>query len=261
MNWETLRLEGSGAVRHLVLSRPEKHNAIDNRMLRELTEVCLAIEELPDCRCVIVRGEGPSFSSGADLSEAQSHGGSTGQTLARAKAGARAIDSLTDLGPITVAAVHGHAIGGGACLAMACDFRIGARGASVSIREASLGLSLSWHSVPNVVHLVGATRAKEMIIFGEAYPAEKMLEYGFFDQVVAEGDLLPTAEALAQKVARQPPLPVRMTKASVNAVVKALDRAVSHLDSPGVAFTAASSDSQRARQTFFSGETAEWENG
>ena len=133
-------------------------------------------------------------------------------------------------------------------------------GASVSIREASLGLSLSWHSIPNVVHLVGPTRAKEMILFGEAYEAEQMLDYGFFSQLVPPEELLSAAEALAAKVVRQPPIPARMTKASVNAFVRALDRAVFHLDAPGVTLTSRTRDAAKARAAFFGGEHPQWEN-
>lgn len=259
MEWETLRLEGSGAVLELVLNRPERRNAINKAMLDELNEACLEIEQRADCRAVILRGEGKSFCAGADLSEGLTHTGTTTERLVRSRAGARAIDALSNLRPITIAAVHGHAIGGGACLAMACDFRIGAAGAQVAIREASLGLSLSWLSVPNVVHLVGPVRAKEMIIFGDAYGAETMLEYGFFQQVAADTELLAAAQALAARVVRQPPLPVAFAKASVNALVKALDRSVGHLDAAGVALTGASRDAARAKEAFFKGETPEWE--
>ena len=211
-----------------------------------------AIEEFPDCRCVILRGEGPSFSSGADLKEGLNHTGPSGDFLRRARSGARVIDALAELTPVTIAAVHGFAIGGGACLAMACDFRIGARSAVVAIREVNLGLSFSWHSIPNVIHLVGPARAREMILFGEDHPAEQMLEYGFFQQVVPDEKLL---EALADKVVRRPPLAVQI---SINAVVKALDRAVFHLDEPGVTFTGLSRDAKTAIAAIGSGEQPLW---
>ncbi|MCH7478251.1 MAG: enoyl-CoA hydratase/isomerase family protein [SAR324 cluster bacterium] len=258
MEWETLRLEGADPVWHLVLNRPRMHNAINRQVLRDLLEACGAIEELPDCRCVILRGEGPSFSSGADLKEGLTHAGTSGDLLRRARSGARVIDALAELTPVTIAAVHGFAIGGGACLAMACDFRIGARSAVVAIREVNLGLSLSWHSIPNVIHLVGPARAREMILFGEDHPAQQMLEYGFFQQVVPDEKLLEAALALADKVVRRPPLAVQMGKASINAAVKALDRAVFHLDEPGVTFTGLSRDAKTAIAAIGSGEQPVW---
>ncbi len=259
MEWETLKLEGSGPVLWIVLNRPAVHNAINRQVLQELLDVCLEIERRPDCRCVILRGEGPSFSSGADLKEGMTRSGGAGDMMLRARGGARVVDALTELTPVTVAAVHGYAIGGGACLAMACDFRIAAESAQVSIVESRLGLSLSWHSIPNVVHLVGPSRAKEMVMFGEMYTARTLLDYGFFDRVVPEGELEAAALALAEKVVRQPPLPVQMTKASINALVKAHDRAVFHLDEAGVALTAATRDAEEAARTIASGETPAWE--
>ena len=259
MEWETVRLEGEGAIRHLVLNRPRVHNAISRTVLRDVLSACGAIEELDDCRAVILRGEGPSFSSGADLKEGQARDGDLGFSLRRARLGERVIDALGELTPVTIAAVHGHAIGGGACLAMACDFRIGTESAQVCIREVGLGLSLSWHSIPNTVHLVGPSRAKEMILFAGTYDARAMLNYGFFNQVVPDNGLLAAVEELAQKVLRQAPIPAAMTKLSINAYVRALDRAVFHLDAPGVTLTARTRDAAKAREAYFSHAAAEWD--
>jgi enoyl-CoA hydratase len=257
--WETLRVEGDGPVRQLVLERPRVHNAINAQVLAELIDASGSLDASPDCRVVILRGEGPSFSSGADLKEGLTHGGTVKQRVLRSRLGSRVIEVLGGLRPVTIAAVHGHAIGGGACLAAACDFRIAAAGARLSVREASLGLNLSWHSVPNFVHLVGATRAKEMIMFGETYDAETLRSFGFYGEVVPEERLLQAALALAEKVVRQPPLPVEMTKASVNALVKALDHALHHLDPYALAFTAGGRDAAAAREAFFGGEPPDWE--
>jgi enoyl-CoA hydratase/carnithine racemase len=247
-------------VRHLVLNRPRVHNAINRQLLRDVLGACQAIEDLDDCRVVIFRGEGPSFSSGADLKEGQARDGDLSFSLRRARLGERVIDALGELTPVTIAAVHGHAIGGGACLAMACDFRIGAAGAQVCIREVGLGLSLSWHSIPNAVHLVGPSRAKEMILFADTYDAATMLGWGYFSQVVPDERLLAAAQELAQKVLRQAPIPAAMTKLSVNAYTRALDRAVFHLDAPGVTLTGRTRDAAKARKQYFSREAADWEN-
>jgi enoyl-CoA hydratase len=162
--------------------------------------------------------------------------------------------------PVSIAAMHGHAIGGGAMLAMACDFRVAAQEAKLSIREISLGISLSWQSIPNVVNLVGPSRAKEMILFGGTYDARKMLDYGVYNEVVDGEHLVKAAEAWAQRVVAQPPLPVNMTKASINSYVRALDKAVFHADATGLAFTGRTDDAVKARDAFFGkGPAPEWE--
>jgi enoyl-CoA hydratase/carnithine racemase len=259
MDWETMRLVGEGAVQHLVLNRPQVHNAINRQFLFDLVQACLYIETLPDCRVVIVSGEGPSFCSGADVKEALTHKGAIGQMMSRSKAGARAMQAVAEMTPISIAAVHGHAIGGGAMLAMACDFRVAATTAKLSIREISLGISLSWQTIPNVVNLVGPARAKEMIIFGDTYDARKMLDYGVYYEAVEPERLMAAAESLAQRVVKQPPLPVSLTKASIDAYVRALDRAVFHADPVGLAMTGRTQDAVQAKDAFFQrGPTLPW---
>ena len=260
MEWQTMKLVGDGPVRHLVFSRPEVHNAINSQFLQDLAQALLHIETVKDLRVVIIRGEGPSFCSGADQKEKLTHGGSLGEMMGRSRAGARGIAGIGDMTPVSIAAVHGHAIGGGAILAMACDFRVASTDARLSIREVSLGISLSWQSIPNVVNLVGPTRAKEMIIFGDTYGPEKMVEYGVYSQVVEPAKLVAAAEALAQRVVSQPPLPVQMTKSAINAYVRALDRAVFHADAVGLALTGRTDDAAKARDAFFGkGPAVTWE--
>jgi enoyl-CoA hydratase/carnithine racemase len=259
MEWETMKLEGEDPVRHLVFNRPALHNAVNRQFLLDVAQACGYLESLPDCRAVIVRGAGPSFCSGADLKEGLTGPGTMRAVMSRSKAGTRAVQALGDVTPITIAAIHGNAIGGGAMLAMACDFRIGAAGARLSVREVSLGLSLSWQSIPNVVNLVGPAKAKEMIFFGETYDAQTMLDYGVYDQVVPDDTLLDAARALAAKVVAQPPLPVAMTKASINAYVRAMDRAVFHADPIGLTLTGRSKDAAAAKEAFFSGQAAKWQ--
>ncbi len=259
MDWEHVKLEGDGPIRHLVLNRPRVHNAVNAQLLRDVISACRAIGELPDCRVVVVRGAGPSFSSGADLKEPTFSQGNLRAVQHRSRLGADAVNAISDLYPVTVAAVHGHAIGGGACLAMACDFHIGAAGCQVAIREASLGRSLSWNSIPNTVQLVGPKRAKHMIMFGEPYPAHTLLEWGFFDQVVPDEQLAAAVQAFAERIARQPPIPVQMTKASINAYARIFNRSVFHMDEVGVTFSSRTRDAQVAEKAFFSGEKPEWQ--
>ena len=253
MTWETVRVEGEGPVRILSLNRPRVRNAINAQLLKDLADACTWLERQPDCRAVILRGEGPDFCAGADLKEGLTHGGPLAGRVGRARLGRRAVQILGDMAPVTIAAVQGHAIGGGACLAAACDFRLGARSAKVGLREVSLGLSLSWQCIPNIVHLVGPSRARELILFGEQHSAERMESFGYFNALTDDATLMAEAERLAARVASQPPLPVQMAKASIRAVTHALDRATAHLDDYGLGLTGGTRDAARARDAFFSG--------
>ncbi len=249
MKLETVRIEGEGPVRHLILNRPKVHNAVNDELIADVTQACIALDRLQEVRVVVVRGEGKSFCSGADLKAPRAN--ATG-SIDRSKAGARMADVLTHLSPITIACMHGYCIGGGAVLPAACDFRIAGRSTSLTINEVSIGFNLTWHTIPAVIQLVGPARAKEMIILGHTYDAGKLLEYGYVNEVVDDSVLVARAEELAGEICRQPPWPTFSTKASINAYAKALDRAVHHLDHISTALMSRSENSRIARETYFS---------
>lgn len=257
--WETLEVRGEGEVRTLLLNRPQARNAVNQQMLMELADACTWLDRQAQVRLVVLRGAGPTFCAGADLKEGTSQGGSLAPRMSRSRLGTQAINAIANLGAVTLAVVQGHAIGGGACLAAACDFRLGAQNALVSLRESSLGLSLSWNSIPNIVHLLGVSRAKEMILFGELHPADTLLAWGFFNEVTPEAELEREIERWTQRVLKQPPLPVRMGKASINALVKALDQSVFHMDEIGLGLTGGTRDAEKARKAYFDGDSPDWE--
>jgi len=248
MNYETIRVEGDGKIRHLILNRPKVHNAINAQFVDDVTQACISLDRLEDVRVVILRGEGKSFCSGADLNAPERN---TTQTLDFSKAGARMADVLTHLSPITIACLHGYCIGGGAVLPAACDFRLAAKSTELTLNEVSIGFNLTWHTIPAVVQLVGPARAKEMIILGHTYRPQQLLEYGYINEVLGDAELLPRALQLAEEICNQPPWPTFSTKASINAYAKALDRSVHHLDHISTALMGHSENNRIARETYF----------
>ncbi len=249
MKFDTVRVEGDGPIRHLVLDRPEVHNAVNAQFIADVSAAAMALDRLAEVRVVILRGEGKSFCSGADLKSPRR---TTTESIDLSKAGARMADLLTHMSPITIACLHGHCIGGGAVLPATCDFRIAGRSTSLVLNEVSIGFNLTWHTIPAVVQLVGPARAKEMIILGHTYDAERLHQMGFVNEVVDDADLLTRAEALAAEVCNQPAWPTYSTKASINAYAKALDRSVHHLDHLSTALMGHSENSRIARETYFS---------
>ena len=251
MELETVRVEGDGPIRHLVLNRPKVHNAINPQLIEDVTTAAAALDRLRDVRVVIVRGEGKSFCSGADLKVPRMN---TTESIDMSKAGSRMADLLTNLSPITIACMHGYCIGGGSVIPATCDFRLAAPSTSLTINEVSIGFNLTWHTIPAVIQLVGPARAKEMIILGHTYGADQLLDYGFVNEVVAEDALLARADELAEEIAQQPAWPTFSTKASINAYAKALDRSIHHLDHISAALMGHSENSRIARETYFSKE-------
>jgi enoyl-CoA hydratase len=256
MELETLRLDGDGPIRHLVLNRPQVHNAVNRQLIADVHQACLALDADPSVRAVIFRGEGPSFCSGADLKEPRR---TTTEAMAGSKEGARMYDTLLNLSAVTIACCHGYLIGGGAVFPAACDFRIGAPSVKLTVNEVSIGFNLTWHSLPVLVNLVGPHKAKEMLILGRTYGLAELDRMGFFTDVVDdEADLVPTAERLAAEVVRQPPVPTGLTKASINAQSLALARAIQHMDHVAVGFMGRSENSALARRSYFSGDDRHW---
>ena len=256
MEFETVRVQGDGPVRHLVLNRPEVHNAVNAQLVQDVLHACLSFEADPAIRVVIFRGEGKSFCSGADL---KSPATTSVRSMIGSKAGARMYDTLLNLNAITIAVCHGYLIGGGAVFPAACDFRIGGPSVSLTLNEVSIGANLTWHSIPNLVHLVGPHRAKEMLILGRTYGYQQLYDWGFFTEIVQEdNELLAAAERLAAEVVRQPPVPVTLSKASINAQALALGRAIQHLDHVAVGYMSGSTNTRTARRSYFNGEGRDW---
>jgi enoyl-CoA hydratase/carnithine racemase len=152
---------------------------------------------------------------------------------------------------ITIAAVNGVAQGGGACIASAMDFRIGADNCSVAYPEVNIALPLSWISLPLCVHLVGPSRAKRFVMLGKREKAETLLNWGFLDEVVPADNLLEQAGKMAETYAAQAPIPAQMIKRSINAIVSYLDDAVMHMDTDQVLLAQSTSDFEEGIKAVF----------
>src|SRR5215467_463887 len=160
MDFETLVVEISCSIGRLVLNRPERLNAMNSTMLRELAEAARWFDSQPDVRVVIVSGAGRAFSAGADLKEPRSTEGSWPELREAARAGSRMIEAIDSMKAVTVASVHGYAVGGAVLLIAACDLRIAAEDAVFSIPEVSLGIPLTWGGIPLLLREIGPAMTK-----------------------------------------------------------------------------------------------------
>ena len=130
----------------------------------------------------------------------------------------------------------------GAALVLSCDFRVMGEGAYLRLPEVPLGMNMSWRSIPKIVALVGPSRAKQFVMFGEAVDAEKSLAWGFADEATPKREALAAARRWAAKVAALPPLPIRMTKEAVNAITAATAHASIYMDRDQYLLAARSDD-------------------
>lgn len=230
MQFNFLRLEQHGFVKLVTFTRSARANALTYEFLVEIEACAHALREEADTRVVIFTGEGRHFSSGMDLDDARGYEGPLVLKRRRTQAGARAINALYGIDQITIAAWNGAAMGGGACLATALDFRIGAADCFMQYPEIDIGMNLMWQSLPLITHLVGPARAKRLVAGGERIHAPTLLEWGVLDELVDPATLLPRAFELARCYVDKPPVAVQMIKQSVNRIVSALDHSIMHMD-------------------------------
>ena len=253
MKPETLMVDKDGPIAVVTLNRPGNLNTLSVKCLRELKEVFPRLEEDPKIRAIILYGGPKFFSAGMDLKDPEVQkilSGSLDERLARVKAGPEACQAVEDVRPVTIAAIEGFCLGGGVSLAISCDFRIMAQTAYMRIPELDLGLNYSWGSIPRLVRLVGPAKAKEAIILCREIPAAKCLAWGLAEEVTPPGEALEAALAMARKIAAKPPLPVAMTKESVNRYSAALDRCGVYMDGDQFLLTACSEDHAEGLKAF-----------
>jgi enoyl-CoA hydratase/carnithine racemase len=218
-DYETLAVERDGTVMTVRFNRPAKRNAINRQMHLDIQRVCRELGDDFDTRAVIFAGEGSGFSAGADTSEWGQPGPDNELELRHQSGiGGRTSDAIQDLGQITIAAVHGFAVGGGVVLAVCCDLRVAGESAWFSIPEVELGIPLSWNALPRLARELGHARALELTVLCERFDAKRALDYGLVTHLAPDGQELARARELAARAASMPPLPVALTKAAMKAI-------------------------------------------
>ncbi len=231
MTYKHLNLRHDGPIAVVEFARPDKANALHYEHLAEIEDVCLGFRDSAETRVVIFTGQGKHFSSGADLTDS---GDAYKVPLVlrrrRMRMGERTIEALLNVDQITIAAWNGAAMGGGACIATACDFRVGADDCFIQYPEIDIGVNLMWKSLPLILNLVGPARAKRLVAGGERVHAETLLDWGVLDELVSRSDLVDTALAMAEVYVAKPPVAVQMIKQSTNQLANALNHAIMHMD-------------------------------
>ena len=246
MNFEHLTIQKENHVATVLFNRPDKLNALNAQLMRDIIVMAQAFEEDVDTRVIILSGAGRCFSAGMDLSDPEISQHFQDQAILSQrrflKLGPRMINALYNLDQITIAAINGAATGGGACIAAACDFRVGADDCRIGYPEVGLGMNLSWVALPMCVHLIGPSRAKQMVILAQNETADTLLEWGFLDAVVPANNLIQHAREMAEAYASKPPIAAQMVKQSVNAITSALNQAIMHMDGDQFLLTSKTDD-------------------
>jgi enoyl-CoA hydratase/carnithine racemase len=200
------RFEVDGRIARVVLDRPERHNAIEAEDVARFLDHLDEVEGNPEVRVLVLTATGPAtFSAGASLRQLES-GELTG---ARFEALA---DRLASVRVPTVCALNGSAFGGGAELALCCDFRIGVHGSRVAVPAARLGLCYPASGLRRYVEALGLGVATRLLVGAEELDAEGMLATGFVHRLVSPEELEAVTDALATELAALAPLAVQAMK-------------------------------------------------
>lgn len=217
--FETIEVERSGALTRVWLNRPHRRNAVDARMMREVGDFFLGLETDFETRVVVLGGRGLGFCSGADRkpSESSETPRPRGDRERRwlGQLGRRATRAIEACEAVTIARVHGHAIGGGVCFALSCDFRIAARDAVFRVPEVDLGMPLSWAGVPRLIHEIGAARAREVVLMCDDIDAERAESWGMVHRAVDADALDDEVERWAQRMLEKPEMALQMAKTNL----------------------------------------------
>ncbi len=246
MDYDNLYIEREGSIATVTFNRPDKANALNQDHLRDIEAAVYSFRDDAETRVVIFTGAGKHFSSGADLTDPGAGPEPMVQRRRSMRMGERTIRAITGMDQVTIAAWNGAAMGGGACLATAMDFRIGADDCFIAYPEIDIGVNLMWQSLPLITHLAGPARAKRLVMGGEHIGAEVLLAWGVIDELVPHSELMSRAIEVAEFYAAKPPVACQMIKRSVNAISSALDQSIMHMDFDQNMLNAYSNDRKEA---------------
>ncbi len=212
-----VRSEDRDAVRHVVLNRPEKRNALSNALIEELGEALRAAAADPAVRCIVLRGEGAVFSSGMDVADLGALAADPSR-LREWRAAILAIwNLLEDMAKPTIAQIHGACLGGAAELVLACDLRVMASEAVIGLVETRVGLIPDVGGCSRLPALVGLGRAKELILASKLVDGTEAERIGLVNRVAPAAELAAATNALAGELLACAPLAVGLAKGILNA--------------------------------------------
>ncbi|MGO4391215.1 enoyl-CoA hydratase/isomerase family protein [Variovorax sp. M-6] len=218
MSYETLLYEVVDGVALIRLNRPERMNSIGGSMKADLAHALFEqVRNDESVRCVVITGAGDkAFCAGADIKERAGQVTPQAQYHLRQKTTHELFRAIEQFEKPVIAAINGVALGGGLEIALCCDVRIAAHGARLGLPEARIGVLPAAGGTQRLPRLVGVGVAKELMLTGDHIDAERALAIGLVNQVVAAEELLPTAMAMAARMAGNAPLALRHIKHAID---------------------------------------------
>jgi enoyl-CoA hydratase len=223
-HYRTIIVEKADMVATITLNRPDRLNALGGGMHEELEDVFVQVNHDDEVNAIILTGAGRAFCSGGDLREAASQtepkGGTPAAVTAFARGPRRLIQKMLQVEPPIIVAINGDAVGQGATIALLGDVVFAAENARIADTHIRMGLVSGCGGAALWPLLVGVSRAKEYMMTGDFIPAQEAERIGLVNHVVPPEELIPTARALAERLAHGPTWAIRWSKAVINKMIQ-----------------------------------------
>src|SRR5215467_1573019 len=215
MNFENILLEKKNAIAYITVNRPKVLNALDMATMDELRTAFHNVKSDAGVRVVILTGSGEkAFIAGADISELAKNDPVSAKEYALR--GQNVLNLIENVGKPVIACINGFALGGGCEIALACTIRLASDNAKLGQPEVKLGIIPGYGGTQRLPRLVGKGIAMQLLLTGEMITAQEANRIGLVNEVTAPAELIPRAEAIAQKIIANGPLAVQYTMEAVN---------------------------------------------
>jgi enoyl-CoA hydratase/carnithine racemase len=247
---ELVLVEDRGAVRHLVLNRPEKRNAMHGELVLAVGDALRSAEADPGVRVVVIRGAGPMFSSGMDLSALHALSSEPEGLRPFRRACIEAWNLAEEMAKPTIAHIHGACIGGAMELALACDLRVMANDALVGMPETRIGLIPDVGGSSRLPAIVGLGRAKELVMTGKLIGAEEAHRIGLANAIAPAEELEAETQRLCDELLACAPIAVGLAKRVMDASARPALAATLEQEVTAQSLCAASADFAEGSKAF-----------
>ncbi|HEY4897928.1 MAG TPA: enoyl-CoA hydratase/isomerase family protein [Solirubrobacteraceae bacterium] len=209
--------EDHGAVRHVILNRPEKRNAMNQELLRALGAELRAAAADPAVHCVVLRGEGPVFSAGVDLGELAESAGQAGMLRPFRSVFLDCANLCEEMAKPVICQIHRTCVGGALEVALGCDLRIASSDAQLGLPEVRFGIIPDVGGSTRLPAVVGLGRAKELIMTARTIDAHEAERIGLVNRVVAPDELEAATQALVDELLANSHIAVGRAKRVIDA--------------------------------------------
>jgi enoyl-CoA hydratase/carnithine racemase len=209
--------EDRGAVRHIVLNRPEKRNAMSQELLRALAQALREANAAEDVHCVVLRGEGPVFSAGVDLQELAASAGTPGKLRPFRETFLECPNLAEAMPKPVVCQIHRTCVGGALEVALGCDLRVASSDAQLGLPEVKFGIIPDVGGSTRLPAVVGLGRAKELIMTGRTIDAHEAERIGLVNRVVEPDQLEAATQELVEELLANSHIAVGRAKRVIDA--------------------------------------------